>query len=368
VVSREDATPRLVAGPLFGHGAVHGLDGASHVHRKGLFVGVTRSPRPMELVGLAGAEWQSARERWRPGAGLVVEHEAVRFFGRAVFRWAGIDLPEAQVDRLAQRLATIVDGFAVPGPAYARAVLARRQTDAWAARLVEDVRDGTVEAAPGKALAIAAGWTDDAGELLPAKVAAVELQNVLRPTIAVSRFAAFAVLALAQHGDWRRRLASEEAAAAAQVGSDRRRVPSRDSSAWAFAHEVRRLTPFVPLLAGLTDVEVEHRGVRVPAGTRLLLDVVGTNRDPRFWDRPLDFDPGRFLDDREWERDALVPQGGGLVAAGHRCPGEDTTLGLIATTSAFFAGLSWTVPAQDLGVSSRRMPTRPASGTRVVLT
>jgi fatty-acid peroxygenase len=360
--------PRVLAGPLFGRGGVHGLDGASHTHRKGLFVDVTRAPGPMELVARAAAEWESAREGWRPGTSLVVEHESVRVFGRAVFGWAGIDLPERQVDRIAHRLATIVDGFAVPGPAYARARLARRQTDTWATALVESVRDGAITPPAGTALATAAAWTCDDGALLPARTAAVELQNVLRPTIAVSRFAAFAVLALAQHGDWQRRLASELAPPAGvtrNVGA----VPTRDSPAWAFAHEVRRLTPFVPLLAGLTNVELEHRGLRVPAGTRLLLDVVGTNRDARFWDRPLAFDPERFLPAAGgWEPDALVPQGGGLVARGHRCPGEDTTLGLIATTSSFFAALPWMVPPQDLRVSGRRMPTRPASGMRVVVT
>jgi fatty-acid peroxygenase len=121
------------------------------------------------------------------------------------------------------------------------------------------------------------------------------------------------------------------------------------------------------MLAGLTRHDLRHQGVRVPRGTRLLLDVVGTNRDERYWSHPGVFDPGRFLPGQTWEPDALVPQGGGNVATGHRCPGEDVTLGLIAATASYLAARRWSAGDRDVSVSSRRMPTRPTRGMRIVL-
>jgi len=366
VVARHGATPRLVATPLFGSGAVHGLDGEAHLQRKAMFVEATRPKEVQRLVSTVAARWGSVMAGWKAGQQVVVEEAAVGVFGRSVLEWAGIELDAQRAEALAAQFATIVDGFAVPGAAYLRAVRARSHTDAWATHLIEDVRRHHVQPEHGSVLDLVAHWTDQGGDPLPAQVAGVELQNVLRPTVAVSRFAAFAALALAQHADWAERLAAERRDGDARPGTPPPGPPG--PLALAFAHEVRRLTPFVPLLAGLTRTEVVHRGVVVPAGTRLLLDVVGTNRDERHWPDPLVFDPTRFLPEGGgWEPDALVPQGGGVVATGHRCPGEDTTLGLIAVTASTLAAVRWRLPAQDLRVTHHRMPTRPASGVRLVV-
>ncbi|MDU0315394.1 cytochrome P450 [Phycicoccus sp. M110.8] len=299
-----------------------------------------------------------------------MEDAAVRVFGRTVLEWAGVRLDTREADRVARRLAAVVDGFAVPGPAHLRARWDRAHTDSWAGGIVRDVRWGRVRADPGSILELVAHWTEPSGDLLPEAVAGVELQNLLRPTVAVSRFAAFAALALAQHADWAARLRTEardRSLGSAVPGEPPTGGPPAGPEAVAFAHEVRRLTPFVPLLAGLTRREVVHRGHVLPAGTRLLLDVVGTNRDARYWQAPLAFDPARFLPEAGgWERDALVPQGGGVVATGHRCPGEDVTLGLVAVTAVLLSTRRWRLPRQDLRVSHHRMPTRPASGVRLV--
>jgi cytochrome P450 len=98
--------------------------------------------------------------------------------------------------------------------------------------------------------------------------AAVELLNIVRPTVAVAWFVSFAALALHEHPQWRQRLAT---------GS--RMVLDDDLE--AFVHEVRRLYPFAPLLGARVDRSFTWRGNRFPQGRLVLLDVYGTNHDPK---------------------------------------------------------------------------------------
>jgi fatty-acid peroxygenase len=61
-----------------------------------------------------------------------------------------------------------------------------------------------------------------------------------------------------------------------------------------------------------------------------------------------------------------VPQGAGDPRTGHRCPGEDVTVALLSALAVRLARLGYTLPEQDLRISLRRIPARPAS--RVVMT
>ncbi|MYS74092.1 cytochrome P450, partial [Streptomyces sp. SID5926] len=110
-----------------------------------------------------------------------------------------------------------------------------------------------------------------------------------------------------------------------------------------------------------TVTELTWHGESVPAGGILLLDVYGQNHDEELWGDPYDFRPERFLD-RPPAPDELVPQGGGDPAAGHRCPGERVTVGLLESLAVRLARLDCTVPEQDLRIPLRRIPTRPRSG------
>ena len=112
--------------------------------------------------------------------------------------------------------------------------------------------------------------------------AAVELLNVLRPTVAVSWLGCFAGLALASvPAEERARLVPQEA------------VHER----YAFAQEVRRTSPFVPALTALAVRGAEVSGVRVRKGDRLLLDVIGIDPTARAVGPPRAlFDADRFLD------------------------------------------------------------------------
>ncbi|MGL5816208.1 MAG: cytochrome P450 [Phycicoccus sp.] len=356
VFRRRDATPHVVADVLFGRGAVHGLDGADHEHRKQLFVCATDPAAVVELVMATGRRWRKVLAGAPAGRPVTVQRLAEQVIGSAVTTWAGVTASprSTAIPSVVRDLATEVDGFGVLGPANVAARLARRRTNAWAAGIIEEQRR-TGSAPKGSALAIAAGWTDTGGAPLPAETAGIELQNLLRPTVAVSRFVAFAVLALTLHPQWRTRLRDE---------NDGLSFPGRD--AMAFAHEVRRLTPFVPLLAARADHDTTFHGHPVPRGSRVALDVMRTLRDGRHWRDPEQFDPERFLGGQDLVADALVPQGGGSVVHGHRCPGEEATLGILAGSLAEIASADWRLPPQDLSVALHRVPPAPASGIRVV--
>lgn len=349
-VVRHRAVPAPIAMSLFGPGAVHGLDGQVHRHRKQLFLAALRQDEVDRVVEIARRRWRAEVARWgHDGTGSVFA-SAVTAFGSSIIEWAGADEDDATMARHAGWMADIVGGFGVPGPAYLKAVVARRRCDRWARGLVRRARSRGPDG-QGPWLEQVAGFRDADGQQLPEATAAVELLNILRPTVAVAWLTAFAVLALDQHPSWRARLRDDGDGTVAE----------------AFAHEVRRYYPFVPVLAARARHGFEHAGEVVAPGQRVLLDVHGTDHDVS-WPDPWAFDPGRFLGVDPCEVAHYVPQGGGPRETGHRCPGEGVSNGLLQLVVSELAQLDgWRLPMQDLHYSLRRMPTRPASGVRVEL-
>ncbi|MDO5627333.1 MAG: cytochrome P450 [Mobilicoccus sp.] len=156
-----------------------------------------------------------------------------------------------------------------------------------------------------------------------------------------------------QHRAWRDRIAEET----------RERGITHDAPvAEAFAEEVRRFYPFVPMLPAVARRDVEHEGITVKAGERVVVDVYGALRDPEHWASPESFDPSRFLDTDAQHSEVFIPQGGGDVHTGHRCPGELIVVGLLAQTAAELSVRDWTLPPQDLDYSMRRLPALPPTG------
>lgn len=358
-VRRHGAMPAFIQESLFGHGSVHSLDGAEHKHRKKTFVDALYGDDDVaRLAPFLEQEWRAELDAWTEGGHRSAYQAAVGAFGRAIMRWAGIPGTPAAQTRWARRQAQIVDGFGVPySPEFVLALLNRRWSDQHAEHLIEAVRLTALHPQPGTALHAWAWHRDPRGELLPPRLAGVELQNSFRPMIAVSRFVAFAAKQLHEHPEWRARIATETAEQDSLVGGE---------VATMFAQEIRRTAPFVPMLPAWVRTDVEFDGERVRAGSRVVLDIMGTDTDARSWERPLEFDPERFRGVSDYEKLAsFVPHGGGGVLTGHRCPGEKLAIAGLAAAIATLANPRIRIVGHGLQTNSRRMPTRPRSGGRI---
>jgi fatty-acid peroxygenase len=343
-VRRQTAIPGPVQSTLFGHDAVHTLDDGAHRQRKSFFLSVLPREHASELVDSVAAAWEQEAATWVPGRPVVLFEAASRVLARGVCRWAGVPLPEPDVAAVARDLTAMVDGFATLGPRHWRARSARTRREEWVAHFVRAARDGREPARPGSALDAVARHRDERGELLEPRLAAVELLNVVRPTVAVCWFVMFTGHALHRWPEHRERLRGGDA-----------------DFTRAFAHEVRRFYPFAPFIGGRAVTDSTWRDHHVPAGALVLLDIYGQNHDADLWGDPYAFRPQRFLDRPPGAFD-LIPQGGGDPATGHRCPGEPASVGLLGTLATHLAQSKYEVPEQDLTISLRRVPAKVADG------
>jgi fatty-acid peroxygenase len=342
--TRRQAVPRPMLALLQDIGSVAGLDGAAHRHRKQMFLSLMAPDAVARLVALTEAEARRATTRWER-AGEVVLLEAVEaVLCRAVSAWSGVPLSVEEAPRRAADLSAMIDGSGSLGPRYALGHVARRRTERWLARIVRGMRDGALAAPADSAAAVIVRHRELDRRPLDDRVAVVELLNVLRPTVAVARFVMWAALALHRHPAARELVASG--------GEDERR--------W-FVQEVRRFYPFFPAVAARAREEFEWRGRGFSVRQWVLLGLFGTNHDERIWGDPGVFRPERF---RDWDGDpfTLIPQGAGLHAETHRCPGEEITIALLALWTRMLTNeLRYVVPEQDLRVDLARVPAQPAS-------
>jgi fatty-acid peroxygenase len=340
---RADAVPGRVRKTLFGEGAVQGLDDAAHRQRKELFLSLVGPEGVARLAGHTAEEWDRAVRRWEAADRVVLFDAAGELMCRAACAWAGVPLSDAEAADRARDFVTMVDAFGGVGLRNWRGRRARKRAEAWIAGVIEERRakgpDGDDPAG------VVARYRGPDGRLPDARVAAVELINLIRPTTAIAWYVAFAGLALHQHPAARRHL---------EAGDDR--------SAGEVVDEVRRFYPFAPFLGARVRADFEWRGYRFREGTLVLLDVYGAHHDPRLWDRPEEFRPDRFRD-RVPCRFDLIPHGGGESDTGHRCAGEQVTTEALKVALRYLTrGITYEVPPQDLSYSLSRMPTLPASG------
>jgi len=344
---RKGALPRPVQRTLTGVGAVHTLDDAAHKDRKAMFLALKDPVAVKSVVDRTVTEWEQAVYRWSSRDHVVLFDEAADVLTRAVCAWAGVAVDEPDVAGVAADMVAMVDGFGSPGARHVRARRARRRAERRLERAVERVRAGEDTVEPGSMFERVLRHREN-GDLLSPRLVAVEMLNVVRPAVAVAWFVAFSGHALHRWPGNRDRLRAHD-----------------DAFAEAFAHEVRRFYPFAPLMGAVARRDVPWDGDVIEAGTMVLLDLFGQNHDARLWDEPYAFRPERFVGRPPGEFD-LVPQGGGDVTTGHRCPGEDIVVETLKALVPRLARMTYDVPEQDLSIPLETIPTRPRSG--VVLT
>jgi fatty-acid peroxygenase len=335
--TRTGAMPRSVVRSLQDVGSVQALDGEPHRARKALFLHVLDEPSRVALAAEFARAWKRAWPGWQSMGAVPLLDASARVLTEAALRWIGVTVDDRELDRRSAEFRAMIDGAGSFGPRNWRGRMLRLRTERWARALIRDERE-MPHAGVDSPLARIAQFRDH-GVLLDEQTAAIELLNVLRPTVAISHFIAFAGLALHRHPGWRQRLA----------GDDTLLLP--------FCQEVRRTAPFFPVIAGTSTGSHTWRGLTFERGDWVMVDLFATNRDPGRWPDPEIFDPERFAGSAEDV--PIVPQGAGPMATSHRCPGEPATVDLLVVATRMLAQSDWTVPHQDLHIDLRRLPAVP---------
>jgi fatty-acid peroxygenase len=346
---RGGATPEPLRATLLGKGGVQGLDGDAHRRRKALFMRVLAPEQVAALVRQVAHEWEHEMPRWAQQEQLPLYGALHPLLTRAVCHWAGVPLPPAQVALRTGELVALFDQPVGPPLRHVHARLARLALESWLAHLLAEARAGRVELPEGSPAESVALHREDDGNVLRPRIAAVELLSLLRPTVGVSVFITQAAYALHVHPECRDPLSES------LLGGDMR-------YAQAFVQEVRRWFPFFPAVAARVRHDFEWQNYHFSRGDLALLDLYGTNHDPRSWDAPEAFRPQRFLTRRPGAYD-LVPQGGAEPHAHHRCPGEGVTIALMMLSLDWLLHrMRYDVPQQDLELDMARLPALPRSG------
>ena len=317
-------------------------DGEIQHDRKAIFQALIEQAPIGDLVARFVGEWERAAPRWAASGPIRLYPEIQALLTRAACGWAGLPLAPGEEALRIRQLAELFDHAGARGPAHLRARLARIAADRWAAGLIRRARRGEPVFRPGSPAELIAAHRYPGGALLEPKVAGVELLNLLRPTVAVSVYILLIAHALALHPP-----------PAASLAEPRYRR--------AFVDEVRRFYPFFPALMARVRQDFEWRGAAFTKGRRVLLDLYGTNHHPDWWELPESFRPERFLGlaPNPW---SFIPQGGGVAAAGHLCPGDGITIALMEAAVELLARrMRYTLPPQDLSLDFRRMPALPRS-------
>ena len=341
---RRDAMPGAVKKTLLGQGGVQGLDGEAHRHRKRMLMSLMTPARLERLAKTTAEAWRTAARKWTKQGTVVLYDEACEVLARAVCAWSDVPLAESDVGRRARELTLLFDGAGATGLRHLGARLARKRADRWMEGVVEQIRSGHLQPPEGTAAHVIAWHRDLGGELLSAHVAAVDLLNLLRPTVAVAVYVTFVAHALHEHPECRRKLETDDGTYAA-----------------LFVQEVRRFYPFFPAVAARVRRDFDWNGFRFPEGRLVLLDLYGTNHDARTWQAPEAFRPERF---RQWDSSpfTFIPQGGGDHFVNHRCAGEWLTLELLKVAISFLThAITYEVPAKNLQIDFARLPALPRS-------
>ena len=347
---REGAMPKIVLKTLFGENGVQTLDGQAHEHRKTIFMDLMTPKRMEEYHRILDKNLTQKLDRQQGQFELFDLAKDVLF--RSICEWAGIDLSQLtkkEVDQLAEYQISMISS-AVTNPAtHIKGIDNRKKSEKWAQSLIENARINPVAGKEDVALYAFAKATDDHGELLPIDVAAVELLNVIRPTVALTVWIALMEHALFSRPDIYQRLHAEF-----------------DQLQDSFIQEMRRYYPFFPMLPAFAIQDVEVDGYLIPKDSWVVLDLYGTNHDDRMIETPEVFRISRYLGkekhisyDEEYE---MIAQGGGEFKTMHRCAGEWITLHTLRVFSDQLVNkYQFSIPEQDWSIPMNQFPTYPKS-------
>ena len=188
---REGAMPEVVLNTLFGQDGVQTLDGEEHHHRKNIFMDLMTPERMDEYHKILDEKMTDAFEAEQGTFELFGLARKVLF--KAITEWAGInldDLTDEEINDLSKYQITMISTSFTSPVDHVKGVSDRKKSEEWAHELIKEARENPVPGKEDVALYAFAEATDLEGELLPVEVAAVELLNIIRPTLALTVWAA----------------------------------------------------------------------------------------------------------------------------------------------------------------------------------
>ncbi|CAM3715270.1 cytochrome P450 [Alkalicoccus chagannorensis] len=340
---RENAVPSVIGKSLLGSG-IHGMDGEPHLHRKRMFLSMMTPERLEDMKDIALQELDKKAKTWEKQTSVPVFDEMKEVLVRSGCRWAGVPLPEHEVEQRTKEIGLMVDSFGSLSR-MKEGKKARESQEAWLKQVIKDVRKGKIEVPEHTAAYIIAHFRDEKGKKLDAHSAGIELNNAIRPLAATAYFLVFGFLAVHENPEEAEKLRRDE-----------------QHYGHKFAQEVRRYYPFAPAMAAKVKTPFTWKDYAFKKNQLVVLDFFGTNRMDEIWGDGDRFRPERF---EGWKGSpfAFVPQGGGDHYAGHRCAGEWMTVMVMRSFFKYMTqNISYRVPDQDLQWDYARVPTIPKSG------
>lgn len=346
---RNGAAPMRIQKTLFGVNAIQSMDGEAHLHRKQLFMSLMTSENYKKLTELVNQQLEIHLDKWTSMDQVILFDEVNEILCKTACSWAGVPIEESEVKERAEDFSSMVDAFGKIGPSHQKGKKSRTKTEAWLQEIIEEVRLGKRIAYDGSPLQAMANHMTLVGCQMHPQMAAIELINIIRPIVAISTYITFAALALHDYPQCKDKLISRDP----------------NYLEW-FVQEVRRFYPFGPFVGARVKKDFTWEGCDFKVGTLVLLDMYGTNHDPRLWSNPDSFEPLRFQNRQSSQFD-LIPQGGGDPNVTHRCPGEGVVTEIMKTSVDFLVNkMEYKLPDQDFGFPLNKIPTLPES--RFVLT
>lgn len=276
-----------------------------------------------EFGGHMAQAAQTVRERWPDDAEIDLDAECrtltLRALGRSVL---GLDL-EQRADDVAEPL-RIALTYAIrratrplraprwlPTPARHRARAASARLHRLTQDILRECRADPERVAPLVHALIAAQDPETGKRLSDEEICDELIIFMFAGHDTTATTLTHALWELGHHPEHQDRVAAEVAAL-----PDRPLTPDdipRLEYTVQVIRESLRLCPPAPTGTRMACQDVEVGGYRVPKGTMLVVGRMAVQRDPRLWDDPLTFDPGRFSPEnfKALDRWQYIPFGGG---------------------------------------------------------
>ncbi|WP_238431755.1 cytochrome P450 [Streptomyces cavernae] len=328
---------------LLGQG-VATSNGSRHRRQRRTVQPAFRPERMPEYLGVMQEEARALADRWQPGQLVDIVTESFRIAVRITTRCL---LRVASIDEIAERVNASLNVVFMglyrrmvlsAGPLHRLPLPANRRFERALAdlhRLADEIIAERRTAADWPDDLLTAFLKDRDEDGSPIREQEVHDQVVSMLVAGVEAEGTqlmWTLRTLAERPD----LAARVRAEAGPVVADGRTLTVADLRGLTHTNnvvtETMRLRPGAWILMRRATVGTELGGYRIPAGADLVFSPYAIQRDPRSFERPLAFDPDRWLP----ERSGAIPAGAMLpFSAGNRkCPGNHFAVAELATVAA----------------------------------